>query len=260
MSRKKLDSEKFTITHEGIPEGLAERLVIPGHIPQEGHLLLPFMDKEIIPESVDLYLLEDLPEFWNKLTGNLFGFMNYCSGTHICQNPIWVKEEAFAKLREGLEETYGITSDRAIFLPQDIPNYWSAIHELVHDSFQHIDPEKRAKIMESARSEYNSYLRLRSMLKVTHMGISHLDWDLKRYRRLKEKHGEDREAFNDEHYQLGALDEKDQLRAVDEFLGNFYGDDRGEIDRFDDNALPTGFRNTLRGVGYNVDNPPEIKY
>lgn len=258
MSKK---VEIYRFGTNGIPERLAQRLVVPKHIEPLGHPLSPYVSEVLIPTDLDLVLIEDLNGFYQKLTDSPFGFLSSCHGLYIAKDHKWVPEEHYQKINQALKEEYGIEIQRALLLPQERIDYWSMIHEALHDVFNHLLPEQRTKIIQSATSSYDSSDKFNGMLDLTHLNITNFDWDMDEIAKIRnENQRMERSSLDgfDNFYVFGNPKPVDQLQAVDEFISNFYANDRGK-DRWSEKHLSLKFRATLQSLGYNMINPPAVK-
>ncbi|HLC85044.1 MAG TPA: hypothetical protein VJH22_04580, partial [Candidatus Nanoarchaeia archaeon] len=76
---------------------------------------------------------------------------------------------------------------------------------------------------------YDAEDKLSDMLDLTHLNISHFDWDLEETsRRMNENRRKGvslMDGFED-FYTFGNLKPDDQLRVVDEFISNFFANNR----------------------------------
>lgn len=256
-----LKAEFFKIDEKGIPLALAERMVIPEHIKIKGHVLTPYVKQELIPPDLDLILLEDLNGFYHRLNGDFFGFLSNFRGSYVTENSSWVPQRDYQKTNEALQREYGISVTRALLLPQERINYWTMIHEALHDTFNHLPPEKRSRLVQSVSSAYEICGKLQNMLDLTHLNISNFDYlgEDAVAQRMEENQRAKRPIADgiDEFYTFQKLKPSDQLQVVDEFISNFFANERG-FDRWSPKHLHPYFRVTLRDVGYNVDSPPEV--
>lgn len=256
---KKVEIYRFEAN--GIPEGLAKRLVIPEHINPNGRPLKQYVNQDLIAPDLDFVLLEDLNDFYQRLTDNPFGFLSSCRGLYIAKDHTWVPHGHYERASEALKEEYGIDVQRALLLPQERVDYWTMIHEALHDVFNHLLPEQREKIIQSATCHYDTSDRLHGMLDITHLNISNFDWDLDETAKIMDENkrlGRSPMEGFDYFYSFGNLKPVDQFQAVDEFISNFFANDRGN-DRWSERHLQPGFRETLQNIGYNLNNPPEVR-
>ncbi|MBI4454123.1 hypothetical protein HY636_05765 [Candidatus Woesearchaeota archaeon] len=220
------------------------------------------MNKELIPSDLDFVLLEDLDGFYQRLTEEPLGFLSSCRGLYIAKDHTWILDEHYTRISEALKKEYGIEVQRALLLSQEMINYWTMIHEALHDVFNHLPPEQREKIIQSATCQYDTSDKLHRMLDMTHLNISNFDWNLDENAKIIDENKRlgrsPLDRFN-HFYTFGNLKPVDQLQAVDEFISNFYANYRGN-DRWSERHLQPKFRKTLEEVGYNMSNPPEVKY
>ncbi len=253
--------ELFHLDDNGLPPELVERMVIPEHIRIKGHVLLPYVKQELIPPDLDLILLEDLNGFYHRLTQSPFSFFSNCRGLYLAQEHIWTPPRNYQRINEALRQEYGISVTRALLLPQERIDYWTMIHEALHDVFNNLPSEKRTQLVQSVSSAYDTCGKLQNILDLTHLNISHLDYEsddavaqrmeANRIAKLPIADG------IDEFYTFQKLKPSDQLQVVDEFIANFFANDRGK-DRWSPRYLHPSFRATLNEVGYNVNTPPEV--
>jgi len=254
--------EVYRFGTDGIPKELAERIRMPSHIEARGHPLRPYLDEKMTRPGLDLILLEDLNGFYQKLEKNPFGFMSFCSGLYLAKNHIWMPKEEYERINDALKREYGIDVERGLLLSQENVNYWTMVHEALHDVFNHLSPEQRAKIIQSAISSYNSSDKLYDMLGLTHLNTTNFPFDLDETARIMGENGRmGRSPLDgfDDFYTFGNLQPVDRLQVADEFISNFFTNNRGK-DRWSRRHLSSEFRMTLFGVGYNMLNPPEIEY
>ncbi len=255
-----LKVEYFKLTKQGIPPALAERMVIPEHIRVNGHVLTPYVKKELIPADLDLILLEDLNGFYHRLTEDFFPFFTPCRGLYVSQDHVWMPPRNYQRINNALLQDYGITVTRALLLPPERIDYWTMIHEALHGVFDHLPSEKRTQLVQSVSSAYGTRGKLDNLLDLTHLNRSVFVWDVDA---VAQKMEENRQAKRpiadgiDEFYTFPKLKPLDQLQVVDEFISNFFANDRC-FDRWSPKRLHPDFRATLRNVGYNVDTPPEV--
>ncbi len=252
--------ERFKLTEKGIPSALAERMIIPEHVSVKRHILTPYVKKELIPPDLDLILLEDLNGFYHRLNRSFFPFLSNFRGSYVTENSSWVPQRDYQKTNKALQREYGISVTRALLLPQERIDYWTMIHEALHDTFNHLSSEKRAQLVQSVSSAYDMCGKLQNMLDLTHLNITNFDWDVDAVARKMDENRIARRSLLDgidEFYTFPKLNPLDQLQVVDEFISNFFANDRG-FDRWSPKHLHPDFRATLREVGYNVDSPPEV--
>ena len=255
-----LKAEYFKLNGQGIPSELLERMVIPEHISVKGHVLLPYVKSDLIPPDLDLILLEDLNGFYHRLNGDFFGFLSNFRGSYVTENSSWVPQRDYQKTNEALQREYGISVTRALLLPQERIDYWTMIHEALHGVFDYLPLEKRTRLVESVSSAYDTCGKLSNLLDLTHFRISNFGWDIDAVaRKMEENRVVKKPLFDgtEEFYTFQKLNPSDQLQVVDEFISNFFANDRGK-DRWSPKRLHPDFRATLREVGYNVDSPPEV--
>src|SRR3989344_6083774 len=150
--------EMFTFGGEGIPEGLAGRLVVPRHIKKRGHPLLPYVAERIIPTDLDLILLEDLNGFYQDLTKNPLGFLSECRGLYLAQDHPYIPKKDYATVSAALKKEYGLEVKRALLLPLERIDYWTLIHESLHDVFSQLPADARNNIVHPAIGSYDSSL------------------------------------------------------------------------------------------------------
>ena len=139
--------EIYRFGSNGIPEGLARKLVIPEHINPDEHPLKSYIHQDLITSDLDLVLLEDLNGFYQILTENPFGFLSSCRGLYIAKDHAWISHEHYEKTCKVLKDEYGLNIQRALLLPQERVDYWTMIHEALHDVFYHIPQEQRERII-----------------------------------------------------------------------------------------------------------------
>lgn len=252
--------EVFRFGGGGIPGGLAERLVVPRHINKQGHPLLPYVAKQIIPTDLDFILLEDLNGFYQDLIKNPLGFFSDCRGLYLAQDHPYISKEDYAIVNAALKKNYGIEVKRALLLPLERVDYWTLIHESLHDVFSQLPADLRNKIVQSAIVSYGVRDKLRGMLNLTHLNLSNFCWDLDEISRRMSDNERKGVSFMhgfDDFYIFGNLKPADQFQVVDEFISNFFANDRN-VDRWDCVCLPFSFRQVLKETGYNMQNPPKI--
>ena len=253
-------AEIFQLTNEGIPPKLAERMIIPEHIRVNGHVLLPYVQKELIPQDLDLILLDDLNGFFHQLTENNFHFTSNCRGLYVAQDHVWIPDGNYQRTNNALKREYGISSPRALLLPEKRIDYWTMIHEALHDVFNNLPSEKRIQLVQAVTAVYNTNGKFHNLLDLTHLNVSNFDWDIENIAQKMEENQIAKRPIADgidEFYTFQKLKPSDQLQVVDEFIANFFANDRGK-DRWSPRYLHPSFRATLREVGYNVDSPPEV--
>ena len=258
MSKK---IEIFKFGNNGIPKGLTEKLVIPKHIESKGNLLSPYVSKSLIPKNVDLILIEDLNNFYQRLTKNPFAFLSSCRGLYVAKEHIWIPKKHYEKINQALKDEYGIGVKRALLLPQGRIDYWTIIHEALHDVFNHLSLKQRERIIQSAINSYDTSDKLYNMLDLTHLSITNFEWDLDEMKRRLEKIKKTKNSLEDfkDFYTFDKLNSTDQLQLLDEYISNFFANNRVN-NRDDKEYLPDSFKTTLKEIGYKIDNPPEIKY
>ncbi len=253
-------AELFQLTNEGIPPELAERMIIPEHIRVNGHVLNPYVQKELIPRDLDLILVEDLNRFFHQLTENNFHFTSNCRGLYVAQDHIWIPDGNYQRTNKALQQEYGLSVTRALLLPERRIDYWTMIHEALHDVFNNLPSEKRTQLVQAVTAVYNTNGKLHNLLDLTHLNVSNFDWDIEEIAKKMEENRLSRRHISvgvDELFVFQKLKPSDQLQVVDEFIANFFATDRGN-DRWSSRYLHPSFRVTLREVGYNVDTPPEV--
>ena len=258
MTRK---VEVFRLESDGIPKKLVQRLTLPSHIPSQGHILTPYVADFLLPVGLDVLLLEDLDQFYQKLMNSLLP-LSQCCGLYVAEHHVWASQESYEKINDELQKVYGIQTKRAVLMPQERVDYWSMIHESLHDVFNHLLLDKRAALLQSAIASYDSSEKFFDMLSLTHLGISHFAWDLQeigRRMQVNQKQGRSPIDGFDDFYVFGKLRLQDQLQVMDEFISNFFANDRGK-DRWDKRYLLGAVQATLQDVGYNMKSPPEVKY
>ncbi len=230
--------EVFRLGADGIPSGLEGRLVVPSHIKQDGHLLKPYVKEELIPSEINLILLEDLSRFWQQQIAKNSSYSYHGVYVNADQKTPLSKKE-----RQALSREYGIWVERAILLPAERINYWTLIHESLHDVFHYMPPERKAEMLSSARKSYNTQKKLYELFYATSVSTCARD-----FHHLFKKDS-NRKIFN-------ALREKWQVRAIDEFISYLFTSPSYWV-LWKENCLPRQFRSTLRRVGYNTYNPPK---
>ena len=186
--------------------------------------------------------------------------MSYCSGLYLAENHIWMPNEEYERINDALKQEYGIDVKRGLLLPQESVNYWTMIHEALHDVFNQLPPEQRAEIIQSAIISYSSSDKLYGMLDLTHLNTTNFHWDLDETARIMEENRRmNRSPLDgfDYFYTFGNLQPTYQLQVADEFISNFFANNRGK-DRWAIRHLSPTFRLTLENVGYNMSSPPAI--
>jgi len=235
--------EIYDFGTNGIPEGLARKLIIPEHINSNGHPLRHYVNPDLLTSELDIALLEDFEWFYQDLTENIFG---RCRGLYIDLDHVWVNKETYKKINEAVKEEYGVDFSRALILPLKRVDYRAFIHEALHDVFNHLTNRQREMIVHSAAFTYVTSADLTGMLQMTHLGTYDFQW-----------------AFDENNcernYSFSNLKFVEQLRVVDEFIANFFSSNR-LADRWSEKHLKPEFGETLQTIGYNLINPPEVNY
>ncbi|HIH25588.1 hypothetical protein J4476_01910 [Candidatus Woesearchaeota archaeon] len=260
MVKRLKKAEAFRFGINGIPHEIKDRIVIPDNIKAEGHPLNLYVKTELIPSDLDLILLEDLDGFYKRLSRSEFPFlMPTCRGLYVAKDHVYSK--GYKAVNNALKKEYGIKVERGLLLPQNRVDYWTMIHEALHDVFNNLSSEKRYKLVQSAIDSYNSSDRLNDVLDLTHLNISNFAWDVAETAKIQERNR--REGISlldnfDNFYTFGNLKSFDQLIVVDEVISNFYANNRVH-DRWSQRYLSHQFRATLRDIGYNMENPPKVE-
>lgn len=226
-----------------MPPALAEKLAIPPHVRNEGHFLKPFVQERLIPEELNLVLIQDLSYFYQHAfkppEGGGFSFVHKCLGLYLAVDHPWSADPR--GVLQKLKEQYGVETTKALILPLWNVDYWSMIHEGLHAVFHHLPPEVMYGIVQAAVRVFDSKEKLRGMLDVTHIEFSQLRW---------------REEGTPQSFENVVF--RDQLWVVDEFIANFFANNRG-VPRWAPEHLPPNFRGALLMAGYNMMDPPEVR-
>ncbi|MBI2103249.1 hypothetical protein HYT55_05375 [Candidatus Woesearchaeota archaeon] len=252
--------EHFRLDRKGLSSQLGGRLTIPEHIRITGHILLSYVGEDLIPPDLDLFLLEDLNGFYHDVNAGSLPFSSTCRGIYVNEHSPWVPRRDYQKTTVALQERYGITARRALLLPQERVDYWTIVHEALHDIFANLSPEVRTRLVQAAASTYDTNGKFEHLLDLTHLNSSQFRWDTAAVaQRMNENRAARRSLLDgtDEFYTFQRLMSGDQLQVVDEFISNFFANDRG-FDRWAPKHLHPSFKSMLREVGYNMDSPPEV--
>ncbi len=262
IKRPKNNAEVFNVSSEILPEKLADRLELPSHIKLAGHPLLAFVEPKLIPGSIDIIVINDLTEFYNKATdrkqstSRILGW--YLNSDHSFQ-----PREDEQKYLEMVNKHYGVDTRRAILLDREgqrknrKADYWTLVHEYLHGVFDGLSTEARQKILASARSSFTTYQQLGDMGEFAGYDIFKLGWSdeiLQRWSKARNL-GE-----LDSFMVFSNLPEKDQLDLVDEFICRVFTGSDIAFDIVRPKYLPSEFMRTLRDAGYKVGTAPEIRY
>lgn len=241
--------EKYNVGKGSLPKALAKKLNIPENA---SHPLTPYVDEEMIPSNLEVILLEDLDGFCNELNGKNSSMKSAYTGLYLSSDHSWMPEEVVSAAKKALEEKYGLKVGNAILLPKDNAKYSSMIHEMLHSVFDSLPENKKEKMLESARKGY-SYLH--HMLGLTHLNVTDFNWD------SIEPELEKRAASGQPPaglYVLGNLSRKEQMQCMDEFISNYFANNRGK-DRNSSIHMPEEIKDCMKEIGYNMDCPPEVK-
>lgn len=223
------------------------------------HPLSKFVHEDLIPRQLDVILLESINDFHARLTKSAFGFFGECRGLFLAPDHCW-SGSGFQVANKALKKDYGVEMEGpTLLLPNENMRYWSVIHEGMHAVFHALPPSTKQQIVEAAVTAYPSNQDLYNMLKFTHLNGTSLDWSktLKEVGEIMKKPGIESTKYGDL-YILANTTERDQYMAVDEFIANFYANNRG-YDRWEPRHFPSSFKSTLGNIGYNVVNPPEVE-
>ena len=254
------NAEIISLGADGIPEALTGRLLVPHHIASRGHLLRQYVAESLIPDRLELVLLEDLDGFFQRMTKHPLGFLSQCRGLYVAQNHVWSATESYDRVNRALKQEYAIEVRTAVLLPRERIDYWTLIHEALHDVFNRLPRQKRTQIVRSASASYASSGKLQDMLDIARLDLSHFLWDADEIARIiagnKRRGRNPLDGFGHV-YTFGNLAPAEQLQTADEFISHFFSNG-GVRNRWSPKHLSPIFRATLRSVGYNVDDPPDV--
>jgi hypothetical protein len=251
--------EIFLLQNRTLPDALKAKLTLPANIDTSIHPLAPFISLELLPSNLEIVILSDLNGFYHRLTQSPFAFMSTL-GAYVSSSHTWMPKEDFEKVKGALQREFGIDIDRAILLPADRIDYWTMTHEWLHAAFDELPLQTKRKLTEVAA---NCFASLHDMLDLTHLDTSNFDWadyDVEVERKMEAARQAGRSPLDglDEIYSFKNLKEADQFQCLDEYISNFYCNNRGK-DRWNPKHLPIQMRKALEEVGYKLSTPPNAQ-
>jgi hypothetical protein len=209
-------AEVFGIRKGIIPVGLEARVVMSKEHKIKGSILTPFVTNRITPNILKVIVLEDFGIFRSDVTGDYGEDATEAWGTYL--NPICVNGHSYSRAVEELENTYGVTADRAIIFPEGGIFFQVLLHEMFHDVFWCMPQRTRQALARSAKRYCD-------------------ETALVRYANASGKSGQE---------------------LADEFIAAWYTRENDEYGRFDERVMPKQFKMAMTRVGYKVNNPPSV--
>ena len=158
------------IWRPGTTRRFSKALVVPDRIKLTEHLLSRYANanlRAVIPTNLDIVLVHYLAGFYAEVTDNPLGFLAGCQGLYICQDHIWMPRRDATEVLRTLKEQCDLDVSEAILLPLGRIRYWTYVHESLHVIFNHLTPEQREAIIESARRSYASVFDMEGSIPFT---------------------------------------------------------------------------------------------
>ena len=209
------------------------KIRVPRHLPKTGHPLAPYVMPRLIPDALEAVVLDDFYGFCRKLDNSPSSFLRSHNGFYI---PL----DGSDRIVKLAKKEYNIDVIGRLLLPTNV-SYWTFIHESLHGVFDRLGEEKQQLLVKAAES----YDYLDDMLALTHTNVSHFKFNVpgKKY------------PEEDTDYNIAYLNREDQLYCVNEFISNFFCNNRG-YNR--NKCITPEMKSAMRKIGYRVDNPPRL--
>ncbi|MFO0781156.1 MAG: hypothetical protein U0519_04740 [Candidatus Gracilibacteria bacterium] len=221
--------------------------------------LSKFVHEDLIPRQMDVLVLEALNEFHASLMGVAFGFLQDCRGLFVAPDHCWAA--GFDDVNAAIKTGYDVEMEGpTLILPLENMRYWSMVHESMHAVFHALPHGVKQHLVGSAVSSYPTTESFHSMLDLTHLNISHVQYRDEVHAEMQEimkRPGIESTKYG-HLFTLANTVERDQYMVVDEFIANFYTNDR-VTNRWNPDHFPSTFKSTLGNIGYNVIDPPEVQ-